>query len=69
MAEILYGVHVQEIRILENRQSRKGTERGEWWEKHSVIYGKMSNGTSFSFLKKALIVNLVSYLIKFSVQY
>ena len=48
------------VRIPENRQSRKGTGRRERWEKHFIIYEKMSNGTSFSLMKNALVVNLVN---------
>ena len=43
--------YMSKSRIAENRQSRKGTGRGERWEKHFIIYEKMSNGLHFLWWK------------------
>ena len=43
--------YMSKSRIAENRQSRKETGRGERWEKHFIIYEKMSNGLHFLWWK------------------
>lgn len=60
MNKSLYSIHVQELEYQKIGKAEREQEEGKGGRNIFIIYEKMSNGTSFSLMKNALVVNLVN---------
>ena len=58
MNKCLYSIHVQELEYQKIGKAEREQEEGKGGRNIFIIYEKMSNGTSFSLMKNALVVNL-----------